>query len=151
MAVRIAYDKDFYAWLIENAQLLREHKFAELDSENVAEELESMGKREKRELVNRLTILLAHLLKWTFQSAKRSNSWKNTLLTQRIDIVEWLEDSPSLTYELEKKIAIAYEKAKLQAENETGITKENFPEMCPFTLEKILDRDFFPSNAKDYF
>lgn len=148
MAIKTEYDQDFYAWLIQNAQLLREHKLAEIDSENVAEELESMGKREKRELINRLTVLLTHLLKWTFQSAKRSNSWKNTILTQRIDIIELLAESPSLKYELEKKIELAYAKAKLQAEDETGIDKECFPEICPFTLAHVLDKDFFPMDTR---
>jgi len=144
------YDQDFYAWLMENAQLLREHKFTQVDIEQVAEELESMGKHEKRELVNRLTVLLAHLLKWSFQAIRRSNSWKNTLLTQRIDIIELLADSPSLKYELEKKIDIAYEKAKLRAEDETGVDKKNFPKTCPFTLEEILDKDFLPPDIKEH-
>lgn len=148
MVIKTEYDQDFYAWLMQNAQLLREHKFAEIDSENVAEELESMGKREKRELVNRLAVLLAHLLKWTSQSVKRSNSWKNTILTQRIDIIELLTESPSLKYELEKKIELAYAKAKLQAEDETGIDKEYFPEICPFTLAQVLDKGFFPMDTR---
>ena len=132
MEVIADYNKDFYAWLMKNADLLRQHKFNEVDIEHVAEELESMGKSEKRELTSRLTVLLAHLLKWKFQPALRSRSWKNTILTQRIDIKELLEDSPSLHYELGERIAIAYEKARLSAEDETGIDKNNFPENLSF-------------------
>ncbi len=146
MEVIADYNKDFYAWLMKNADLLRQHKFNEVDIEHVAEELESMGKSEKRELTSRLTVLLAHLLKWKFQPALRSRSWKNTILTQRIDILELLEDSPSLKYELEERIAIAYEKAKLSAEDETGIDKNNFPETCPFTFEELLKKDFLPED-----
>jgi hypothetical protein len=146
MEVIADYNKDFYAWLMKNADLLRQHKFNEVDIEHVAEELESMGKSEKRELTSRLTVLLAHLLKWKFQPALRSRSWKNTILTQRIDILELLEDSPSLKYELEERAVIAYEKAKLSAEDETGIDKNNFPETCPFTFEELLRKDFLPED-----
>ena len=144
MEVIADYNKDFYAWLMKNADLLRQHKFNEVDIEHVAEELESMGKSEKRELTSRLTVLLAHLLKWKFQPALRSRSWKNTILTQRIDITELLEDSPSLHYELGERLAIAYEKARLSAEDETGIDKNNFPDNCPFTFEQLLKKDFLP-------
>jgi hypothetical protein len=146
MEVIADYNKDFYAWLMKNADLLRQHKFNEVDIEHVAEELESMGKSEKRELTSRLTVLLAHLLKWKCQPALRSRSWKNTILTQRIDILELLEDSPSLKYELEERAVIAYEKAKLSAEDETGIDKNNFPETCPFTFEELLRKDFLPED-----
>jgi len=146
MEVTADYNKDFYAWLMKNAGLLRQHKFNEVDIEHVAEELESMGKSEKRELTSRLTVLLAHLLKWKFQPALRSRSCKNTILTQRIDILELLEDSPSLKYELEERAVIAYEKARLSAEDETGIDKNNFPETCPFTFEELLKKDFLPED-----
>lgn len=137
------YDKDFYVWLMTNAERLRAHDFTGLDAENVAEELESMGRQEKRALISRFVVLLTHLLKWQFQPSRRSRSWKNTILTQRIDILELLEDSPSLGYEIEAKIDTAYEKAKLGTEDETGIDKEGFPEDCPFTLEEMLKKDFF--------
>jgi hypothetical protein len=149
MEVIANYNKDFYAWLMNNASLLRQHKFSEVDIEHIAEELESMGKSEKRELTSRLTVLLAHLLKWKFQSALRSRSWKNTILTQRIDILELLDDSPSLKYELEERVVIAYEKAKLSAEDETGIDKNNFPEICPFTFEQLLKKDYFPEDKNN--
>jgi hypothetical protein len=144
MELTAEYEKDFYLWLTENARLLREGKVAKIDAANIAEELESMGKSEKRELISRLTVLLVHLLKWKFQSAGRSTSWRNTILTQRIDINELFDDSPSLRYEIEKKIEIAYKKARLKAEDETGIDKKYFPNVCPFSLEQILDEGFFP-------
>ncbi len=144
MKITVEYDKDFYGWLLENAQLLRERKWAEIDAEHIAEELESMGKSERRELVSRLTVLLAHLLKWRFQPAKRSRSWRNMILTQRIDIDELLEDSPSLRSEVGLKIETAYEKAKLRAEDETGIDQGQFPDTCPFSVDDVLDKRFFP-------
>ncbi len=149
MEITADYNKDFYAWLIKNADLLRKRQFAEVDVEHVAEELEAMRKSEKRELMSCLTVLLAHLLKWQFQSALRSRSWKNTILIQRIDISVLLEDSPSLQYDLGDKIAVAYEKARLSAEDETGIDKANFPEQCPFTFAQMLRKDFFPEDENN--
>ena len=104
MAIAAIYEHDFYAWLTSNAQLLREQRIADVDIDHIAEELESMGKSEKRALLSRFTVLLAHLLKWQFQPAKRSRSWKNTILTQRIDIHELLEESPSLRHDLAEKL-----------------------------------------------
>lgn len=141
---RVLYQKDYYGWLQENARLIREGRFSEIDAENIVEELESMGKSEKRELSSRLTVLLMHLLKWQHQAVKRSTSWRNTIAVQRIDVQELLEDSPSLKSEIADKIAVAYEKAKLAAEVETGIEKNNFPPECPFSLEQILDENFLP-------
>ena len=69
------YDRDFYAWANEQAALLRAGRLTEADIENIAEEIESMGRSEKRELVGRLAILLQHLLKWQFQPGRRSASW----------------------------------------------------------------------------
>lgn len=144
---RVLYQKDYYGWLQENANLIREKKFSEIDADNIADELESMGKSEKRELSSRLTILLMHLLKWQYQTVKRSTSWRNTIAVQRIDIRELLEDSPSLKTEIADKIETAYEKAKLAAEVETGIEKHNFPADCPFSLEQILDENFLPDEG----
>src|SRR3990167_6767445 len=103
------YNQDFYAWTIHNAESLRQGKLSEIDLENVAEEIESMGKSEKRELLNRLAVLLSHLLKWKFQSPRRSNSWKYTIKEQRIQLEDLLEESPSLKASLEEKMAHAYE------------------------------------------
>jgi hypothetical protein len=148
------YNEDYYGWLRENVRLIRERKFSEIDADNLIEELESMGKSEKRELSSRLTVLLLHLLKWQYQAVKRSTSRRNTIAVQRIDIRELLEDSPSLKTEISDKIAVAYEKAKLAAEVETGIEKNNFPAECPFSLEQILDETFLPeekNNADENF
>ncbi len=100
----IEYEKDFYSWLMINAEWLREGKFTKIDAENIAEELEAMGRSEKRELTSRLTVLLTHLLKWKYQAVRRSRSWKNTLFTQRMDINELLEDSPSLRHEIKARL-----------------------------------------------
>lgn len=144
MDATVDYEKDYYSWLMTNAGMLREGRLSDVDAEHIAEELEAMGRSEKRELTSRLSVLIAHLLKWKFQAVRRSRSWKNTILTQRMDIKDLLEDSPSLRHELETRIIKAYEKARLTAEIETGIDKADFPPTCPFSSDELLEDGFFP-------
>lgn len=144
MATTVEYEQDFHSWLLQSAGLLRERRFTELDTENIAEELEAMSRNERRELISRLSVLIAHLLKWQHQAVRRSRSWKNTIASQRIDIKELFEDSPSLRRDLEAKIAKAYSKAVLLAEDETGLDRQIFPLVCPFSSKALLDDAFFP-------
>ena len=120
----VLYDKDFYQWTLYNAELLRQGKITEIDIQNIAEELESMGKSQKRELISRLAVLIMHLLKWQYQPEKRSHSWIETINEQRRQIVLLLEDSPSLKHEIEEKITRAYNLAVADTEKETGIRKK---------------------------
>jgi hypothetical protein len=143
-SIQKEYEKDFYAWSIHNANLLREGKLSEIDIENIAEEIESMGKREKRELINQLAVLIAHLLKWKFQAMRRSKSWTLTIRNQRIELKDLLEESPSLKKELEVKFDHAYEKAILLAAEQTGIDEKEFPSKPPFTLKDCLKASYFP-------
>ncbi|MCI4626445.1 MAG: DUF29 domain-containing protein [Candidatus Magnetoovum sp. WYHC-5] len=136
------YDTDFYEWAIHNANLIKEGKLDELDLDNIAEELESMGRSEKRELRNRLAVLIMHLLKWQYQSNKRSDSWVLTINTQRTRINLLLEDSPSLKYKINIVIEKAYEQAKQDFEDETGIDKDILPATCPYTFKQVMDRKF---------
>jgi hypothetical protein len=138
------YEQDFYAWLLESAQLLREKNFSQLDIANIAEELEGMARSDKRQLINRLAVLLAHLLKWQYQSYIRSKSWQRTIKEQRKRIKLLLQDSPSLKYEIEHKIASAYEIAILSAANETSLDEDTFPESCEYSLDEILNQEFYP-------
>jgi len=148
MEITLDYEKDFYSWLMGNAQLLREQRFDKIDVDHIAEELESMGRSEKRELISRFAVLLAHLLMWQFRAAKRSRSWKNTIMVQRLDIIDLLEDSPSLRYQVEVKLDKVYKKAILKAEDETGIDKKHFPLRCPYSFEETLDKIFFPKKTE---
>ena len=138
------YDKDFYAWAIHNAEMIRHGNLSEIDLENVAEEIESMGRSNKRELINRLAVLFAHLLKWQFQSERRSNSWKYTIEEQRFELKDLLKESPSLKHEIEEQVNHAYLKALLIATKETGFPRETFPKRCPFSLKQALNELFFP-------
>jgi hypothetical protein len=138
------YEKDFYAWTTHNARLLREGNLSEIDIENIAEEIESMGKSERRELVNRLAVLIAHLLKWEYQPIKQSRSWQLTIKEQRFQIIKLFEESPSLKNQIESKLGDAYEQATMIAERETAIERRKFPRNCPFPLKQILNQKFFP-------
>ncbi len=139
------YEHDFYAWLNDHVELLRQGNFHEVDVLHLAEELESMGKSQQRALVNRLAVLLLHLLKWQYQPQRRSRSWELTIIEQRQEITELLEESPSLKHEIDIKLNKAYHKAIIQAERETGIRYTHFPSTCPYSFQHILDNRFYPN------
>lgn len=126
------YEQDFYAWIQHNIALLKQGKLNEIDIEILIDELESMAKRDKRELTSRLMILMAHLLKWQFQPNK--GSWQSAIDEQRIQIIEQLEESPSLKNTLHEGIGRAYPKAVTLAAKETGWSLEIFPKECPYRI-----------------
>ena len=136
------YEQDFYLWIETTSKQLKAGKFAEIDLANLIEEIESMGKSEKRELKSRLIVLLMHLLKWQYQPEKRSESWRSTIAEQRICIELLLEDSPSLQPLLIEIFTDCYEKARLKASEETGMKLNFFPKESPFTLEETLKNSF---------
>jgi len=141
------YDQDFYAWALKNAELLRQGQLSEIDVTNVAEELESMGRSEWYELVDRLAVLLAHLLKWQAQKERRhlyEHSWRSTIAEQRRRVARRLQKSPSLKYGIEETLAEAYGDAVVRAMRQTGLDRQAFPATCPFTLEQVLDSEFWP-------
>ncbi|HWD59248.1 MAG TPA: DUF29 domain-containing protein [Stellaceae bacterium] len=139
-----AYDDDFFAWTQEQARLLRNGELSQLDVENVAEELESMGRRDKRELDSRLEVLLTHLLKWHLQVQMRSPSWSGTIREQRRRIKKLLRESPSLNPAVAELLPEVYVEAREWAGRETGLIDSAFPAECPFTPEQILSEDFLP-------
>jgi hypothetical protein len=138
------YDEDFAVWTAETARLLRAGRFDEIDIEHVAEEIEDMGKRDKRELHSRLTVLIIHLLKWKWQPEKQTRGWQSTLLTQRAELDRLLEDSPSLRHAIAAAIAKVYPAVLKSVVLETGLSASTFPSECPFPPDQILDREFLP-------
>jgi uncharacterized protein DUF29 len=138
------YETDFYAWANEQAALLRAGKLSEADIAHIAEEIESMGKTEKRELVNRLEVLLMHLLKWKYQPNLRGRSWRLTIKAQRNQTADHIRDNPSLKAKLPEIMANAYRDARLMAAKETPIDEDEFPDACPWTFEQAMDADFWP-------
>ena len=138
------YEKDFYEWTVRNAWLLRDGRAAEADLAHIAEEIEDMGKRERRELERRLTILIANLPKWTVQPERRSRSWELTIRVQRQDLARLLEENPSLQPHLAASLADAYERAAVDAMTDTGRPESDFPSTCRFTPDAILDLNYLP-------
>jgi hypothetical protein len=141
----VNHDSDFYAWAMEQAGLLRAGKLHEIDTANLIEEIESMGRSEKRELENRLVILLLHLLKWQFQPSHRGRSWRLTIEEQRREIPYVLEDNPSLKSALDDIVERAYAKAAKAAASETDLPVLTFPQECPWSFDSALSDGFFPS------
>jgi hypothetical protein len=146
MSTAELYEQDRHAWALRNAELLRRRRLAEVDLEHIAEELESMGGSTRRELLSRLEELLVHLLKWRYQPERReySHSWEISIDKQRSALADLLDESPSLHGRLDAAVAKAYPRARRQATKATRLPSATFPETCPFTLEQLLDPDFWP-------
>ncbi|SMH52734.1 DUF29 domain-containing protein [Azospirillum agricola] len=138
------YDRDFYAWANEQAALLRAGQWSAADVAHIAEEIESMGRSEKRELVSRLTVLLLHLLKWQFQPALRGNSWRLSVANARDRLVDHLDDNPSLKAKLPDATASAYRYARREASAESGLPEDIFPSDCPWSFKTLMAQDFWP-------
>lgn len=142
------YDRDFYAWTNEQAGLLREGRLSGADVANIAEEIETLGRNEKRELRSRLNVLFLHLLKWRHQPARRSRSWELSIANARNDLAEHLTDSPSLQAILPEAVASAYRRARLHAEQQTGLPAKTFPVECPWAFDEAMTEEL-PGSARD--
>lgn len=138
------YEQDFYRWTRHQADLIRNGRLEALDLEHIAEELEDMGISSKRDLVNRLGVLLAHLLKWRYQPQQRSSSWTGTIKEQRRKLLRLLQQNPCLRNEPAERLEDAYGDALAQVERDTGLDESHFSEACPFTPEQALDQGFWP-------
>ena len=138
------YETDFFAWANEQAALLRAGQIAAADLLHIAEEIESMGKTEKRELLHRLKVLLMHLLKWQYQPNMRGQSWRLTIKEQRRETARHLSDNPSLKSRLADILTDAYGDAVLAAARETGLPEETFPLECPWSFPQIIEAQFWP-------
>ncbi len=137
-----SHKTDFYAWTQEQAHFLKTGQFHQIDWQNIAEEIEDMGRSEERQLENRLEILIMHLLKWQFQPNLRSRSWQLTIKEQRLRLKKLLQKNPSLHAKLTETIEETYPLAIIRAERETGLS--SFPETCPYTLTEALSPEFLP-------
>jgi hypothetical protein len=135
------HDTDYIAWLAEQVAHLRAGRLAALDVENVAEELESLMKSERRELRSRLEVLMLHLLKWDHQPEQRSNSWRATVTEQRRRIRDVLRDSPSLKREVEPICTDVYADAVEGAAIETLLSPSVFPSELPYSIEAVFERE----------
>ncbi len=145
-----AYEEDVVLWAREQARLLRERRFDELDLDHLVDEVEGVGKSERREIRNRMAVLVAHLLKWKYQPGRRSPSWQTTIRDQRSKLLGVIEDSPSLNSYPAEHFDETYRSGRLKAAAETGIDFTLFPEQPPFTVEQVLDDGFLPKEPDLY-
>ena len=138
------YETDVIAWANEQAALLRGGRLAEIDVEHIAEEIEDVGKSEQRELASRMSLLLAHLLKWRYQPERRGSSWQRTIKEQRRAIAARIGETPSLNASLINPLWLegVWADAVARAVDETGL--DLFPEACPWTVAQVLDPGFQP-------
>jgi hypothetical protein len=138
------YERDFYLWIEQQAALLREKRLDELDVANLLEEIEWMGRNDKKSIKSNLVIVLLHLLKHEFQPKRRSRSWLDSILEHRLRLRDDLEESPSLQGHLEAVLPDAYADARARAITQTGMSERAFPRTSPYTLEQALDPEFLP-------
>jgi len=143
-ATATLYKTDFYGWVQRQAAMLRGRDFADVDLDNLIEEVESMGASERRELESRLEVLLAHLLKWQFQPEQRGVSWQLTIIEQRRRIARHLRKNPSLKGVLPEAYLETYDYAVLAAAKETCLPAGTFPPECPWTFDEAVDDGFWP-------
>ncbi|MCC5625327.1 DUF29 domain-containing protein [Nostoc sp. CHAB 5715] len=148
------YEQDFYAWVEQTAEFLRclrratpTHQWDTLDLEHLIEEVVDLGKSQQRALQSALRLVLSHLLKWKYQPERRNHSWQVTITRERLNIDELLQESPSLRRFLNDAewINSTYQRTRREAMVETGLSEENFAIACLFSVDEILDLDFYPN------
>lgn len=140
------YEVDFYAWTVEQARLLRSGEFSKIDALNVAEEIESVGRRDRRELAERLENLIMELLKWRSEPGVRCGNWRSAILQQRFEIEQIVDDSPSLREFATERLGETYSDARERVVEELGLLQPDFPADCPFTLDQVLSHSFVPED-----
>jgi len=140
------YETDYLRWLDAMAARLREGAYDALDREHLIEELEAIGRNEKRAAASNLQVLLLHLLKWQYQPQRRTASWSNTIDTHREQLADALEESPSLRNVLAQQLEREYGRARRKATRETGLPEIAFPQQCPYDLASVLDFDWWPED-----
>jgi hypothetical protein len=136
------YEHDFYTWTLDQARLIREGRWSAIDRDNVAEEIESLGKEQFAKLRSAIRVLLVHMLKWDHQPERRTRSWILSIEGKRVDLDDVLEGNPGLKPRIGEAIERAYRKARIEAAEETGLDKAKFPERCPYGWDDIVGRDF---------
>jgi hypothetical protein len=140
--MRAEYERDFYSWLMEQARHVRDGRWGAVDRDNLAEEIEPLGREQFNKLESALRVLLLHILQWDHQPARRSRSWALSIRQQRLEVDDVLSDNPGLRPRIGEALARAYRKARLQAIKETGLKEARFPETCPYAFDDVVTRKF---------
>lgn len=136
------YEADFYGWALRQASLIRAGRWTEVDAENVAEEIEGLGKAEFSTLVSFYRLILLHMLKWEHQPNFRGRSWATSLAIHRLHATETLEENPSLKPRLQEALGRAYREARLEAVKETGLRASTFSERSPYSWDEMMQAPY---------
>jgi Domain of unknown function DUF29 len=147
--VSASYTTDFTLWAEQTAQLLRENRWQEIDLETLAEEIEGLGKSERRGIVSQFIRLLLHLLKWQYQPQRRSDSWLDSITDARTQIELAIADSPTLRNYPAEQLEYSYRRARQQAAQQTKLPLSVFPESCPYSIDRVFQEDWFPENPSE--
>jgi len=140
----VHYHEDFHLWTQQQAEFIGNQQWHKLDWLNLREEIDEMGRREKRSIESNLVVLLLHLLKWEHQPTFRPSSWRGSIKEHRRRLRKDLQDSPSLAAYAEEQLAECYDSSRTLASGETGLDEQSFPENCPYKLDQLLQIDFWP-------
>jgi len=154
ISLELEYEQDFQHWIERHIALLKKGNLTSIDVAHLIEELETMVKSNVRELESRFIVLIAHLLKWQFQLASLSaqwrdfegKSWRKTIIEQRLQLADLLDEMKSLRAKLPSVITKTYPKAVMFAVDETGLPEKTFPQQCPYSIEQLLDKTFYPTS-----
>lgn len=138
------YDRDYFAWIEATLYHLQQQDYSSVDWTNLIEEIADMSRSEKRRLESNLRVVLMHLLKWQYQSERRSGSWQSSIIEHRIRVRKNLMESPSLKPFLEREFSDIYRDAAKIAAAETGLPVDTFPMDCPYAIAQVLDENFLP-------
>jgi hypothetical protein len=137
---RAEYERDFYSWLMEQARYVREGRWSAIDRDNLAEEIESLGREQFSKLESALRVLLLHLLKWDHQPERRSRSWELSIKGQRVAVQDVLDDNPGLQPRIPEALTRAYRRARIEAAKETELDEDVFLEACPYAFDEAMTR-----------
>lgn len=138
------YETDYLKWIEATIDQMKQQNYGAIDWDNLIEEIEDMGRSERRSLESNLTVILLHLLKWQFQPERRSNSWQASIAEHRRRIRKAFKGSPSLKLYFEEVLAECYEDAIELASIETGLPASTFPRSSPYTAAQVLEAGFLP-------
>jgi len=141
---KTSYNQDFNLWLEHTAQLLKQGKFSGVDIPNLIDEIEGLAQNQKQALKSNLRVVLIHLLKYQYQPEKITDSWVNSINEHRDRVYDILDDSPSLEQYIRDELSRVYGRARRRASRETQKPLDVFPTECPFTIEQVLDENYFP-------
>lgn len=137
---------DINAWIEQTTKLLRDRRWQEIDVDQLIEEIEALGKSERRAIASQLIRLLLHLLKWQYQPERRSDSWLDSITDARTQIDLAIVDSPSLKAYPFTELESSYQRARRQAAKQTNLDLSTFPINCPYALDSVLDEDWLPKS-----